>query len=182
MFLSKKISVLFLVHNEVTSIEKDIINLKDSLDGYINYEIIVVEDGSTDGTHDKLKEIKEKYNIKLNSIKNRRGYTQAFLDGIEECNEKVIFFSDTGGKYDFNNIKLFLKVFFEKDADLLSGYRINRQDKYYRQLLTFFYSTLINLLFLKNYKDYDCGFKVFKKELLKEIVIKKNFTSYLLTS
>lgn len=182
MFLNKKISILFLVHNEVSSIENDIIKIKNSLDKYINYEIIIVQDGSTDGTYEKLEKIKEKYNIKLNSIKNRRGYTQAFLDGIKECNEKVIFFSDTGGKYNFNNIKKFLTVFFEKDADLLSGYRINRQDKYYRRVLTFFYSTLINLLFLKNYKDYDCGFKIFKKESLKEIIIKKNFTSYLLTS
>ena len=73
------------------------------------------------------------------------------------------------------------KEFFEKEVDLLSGFRINRKDKYYRQLLTLFYSTLINLLFLKNYKDYDCGFKIFKKSL-NEIIIKKDFTPYLLTS
>jgi glycosyltransferase involved in cell wall biosynthesis len=182
MFLNKKISVLFLVHNEVTTIEEDIINIKNSLDGFINYEIIIVQDGSTDGTYEKLEIIKERYNIKLNSIKNRRGYTQAFLDGIEDCNEKIIFFSDTGGKYDFKNIKKFLIKFFDENIDFLSGYRINRKDKYYRKILTLFYSTLINLLFLKNFKDYDCGFKIFKKDLLKEIIAKKEFTPYLLTS
>ena len=182
MYLNKKISVLFLVHNEVATIEEDIIKIKNSLNGYINYEIIVVQDGSTDGTYEKLEEIREKYSIKLNSIKNRRGYTQAFLDGVKDCDEEVIFFFVIGGKYDFNNIKKFLKEFFEKEVDLLSGFRINRKDKYYRQLLTLFYSTLINLLFLKNYKDYDCGFKIFKKKSLNEIIIKKDFTPYLLTS
>ena len=92
MYLNKKISVLFLVHNEVATIEEDIIKIKNSLNGYINYEIIVVQDGSTDGTYEKLEEIREKYSIKLNSIKNRRGYTQAFLDGVKDCDEEVIFF------------------------------------------------------------------------------------------
>ena len=60
MYLNKKISVLFLVHNEFATIEEDIIKIKNSLNGYINYEIIVVQDG-TDGTYEKLEEIREKY-------------------------------------------------------------------------------------------------------------------------
>ena len=52
-----------------------------------------MQDGSTDGTYDKLNILKKKYDFKLNSVIEKRGYTSAFLLGIKECKENTIFFS-----------------------------------------------------------------------------------------
>ena len=182
MITDKRISVLLLVCSEVNTIEKDIISIKKNLQNFINYELVVMQDGSTDGTYDKLNILKKKYDFKLNSVIEKRGYTSAFLLGIKECKENTIFFSDTGGKYDFKNLKIFIETFFSKKLDLVAGYRIKRKDKIYRRILTFFYTMCINFLFKKTYLDYDCGFKIFKKEIIESLIRKHNFTSYLLTS
>jgi hypothetical protein len=182
MINKDKISILILVCNEVKTIEKDIISIKKNLKNYIDYQLVIVQDGSTDGTYEKLKFFKKKYNLTLNSVKKRRGYTNAFLTGIKNCHNDTIFFSDTGKKYDFKNLRRFIDIFYRKKADLLSGYRIKRKDKFFRRVLTFFYTQSINVLFNKNYKDYDCGFKIFKKTCIKKIVSKQNFTPYLFTS
>tara|TARA_B100000767_G_scaffold268412_1_gene288595 strand:- start:218 stop:928 length:711 start_codon:yes stop_codon:yes gene_type:complete len=182
MINKEKISILILVCNEIKTIEKDIISIKKNLKNFIDYQLVVIQDGSTDGTYERLKFFKKKYNLTLNSVKKRRGYTNAFLTGIKSCRNDTIFFSDTGKKYDFKNLRKFIDTFFKKKTDLLSGYRIKRKDKIFRRILTFFYTKSINLLFNKKYKDYDCGFKVFRKTCIKKIVNKQNFTPYLFTS
>jgi len=179
---NKKISILILVCNEIKTIEKDIKSIKKNLNNFINYQLVVIQDGSTDGTYERLKILKKKYNLTLNSVKRRRGYTNAFLTGIKSCRNNIIFFSDTGRKYNFKNLKKFINIFYREKADLLSGYRIKRKDKIFRRMLTFFYTKSINLLFNKSYKDYDCGFKVFKKTCINKIVGKQSFTPYLFTS
>ena len=83
--------------------------------------MVVIQDGSTDGTYERLKFFKKKYNLTLNSVKKRRGYTNAFLTGIKSCRNDTIFFSDTGKKYDFKNLRRFIDTFFKKKTDLLSG-------------------------------------------------------------
>ena len=182
MIADQKISVLLLVCNEVNTIERDIISIKKNLQNFINYELVIMQDGSTDGTYEKLNILKKKYDFKLNSVIEKRGYTSAFVLGIKECKESTIFFSDTGGKYDFKNLKIFIETFFSQKLDLLAGYRVKRKDKIHRRILTFLYTLCINILFKKKYLDYDCGFKIFKKEIIESLLRKHNFTSYLLTS
>ena len=74
--------------------------------------------------------------------KKRLGYYKAFLKGIELSKGEIIFFSDTGNKYDYKKFIQLYKIFKEKNADLISCYRVKRQDKILRQLLTFFYTIL----------------------------------------
>ena len=65
---------------------------------------------------------------------------------------------------------------------MVAGYRINRKDKLLRQILTLFYGFFINILFQINFKDYDCGFKVFDKKKLLKILKENNFDKNLITS
>ena len=95
MFLNKKISVLFLVHNEVETIEREIVAVKKNLDGFINYEIIIMQDGSSDGTFEKLEQIKEKYNLKLNSIKDRDSKDKSRKESPLIKTEESIFLDTT---------------------------------------------------------------------------------------
>ena len=180
--MNKSSSLLILVHNEIDTIENEIVEINKFLRNNSNSELVIVQDGSTDGTYEKLNELKVKYNFILNSLKERRGYTQAFIDGVNSCSGNTILFSDSGGKYSFQNIQKFLNMFKLKNLDLLAGYRIKRKDKYLRRFLSFFYSKLCNILFWNNYKDLDCGFKVFNKSKLLLILKNYKFTKSLLTS
>ncbi len=177
-----KISVLFLVFNEVETIENDISNLVKILDQKYEYELIIMQDGSSDGTYEKLNALEKMYNFVNDSKIDRRGYSRAFLEGVKKCKNDIILFSDTGNKYNFANIPVFIEYFKENNLDLLSGYRYKRKDKLIRRLLTYFYSLFINILFLKRFKDYDCGFKVFNRDKIIKILEKYQFTKYLMTS
>tara|TARA_Y100000996_G_C22529499_1_gene645919 strand:- start:679 stop:1404 length:726 start_codon:yes stop_codon:yes gene_type:complete len=181
-FNKSKVSILLLVHNEIKTIERDIISIRKNLKNKINYQLVIVQDGSKDGTFEKLNLIKNKYNLTLSNVKKRRGYTKAFKVGVKKCKNETIFFSDTGSKYSFNNIKKFLNSFYNQKADGVFAYRIERQDKYLRRILTFYYTFFINILFGKNFKDYDCGFKVYKKKILLNILNKYSFTPHLINS
>ena len=180
--MNKNISLLLLVHNEIDTIENEIVQINKFLSNNSNSELVIVQDGSSDGTYEKLNELKAKYNFILNSLKERRGYTQAFIDGVNICSGNTILFSDSGGKYNFQNIQKFLNMFKLKNLDLLAGYRVKRKDKFLRRFLSFFYSKLCNILFWNNFKDLDCGFKVFNKSKLLLILKNYKFTKSLLTS
>ena len=180
--MNKNISLLLLVHNEIDTIENEIVQINKFLSNNSNSELVIVQDGSSDGTYEKLNELKAKYNFILNSLKERRGYTQAFIDGVNTCSGNTILFSDSGGKYNFKNVPKFLNIFKLKNLDLLAGYRVKRKDKIIRRLLSFFYSKLCNILFWNNCKDLDCGFKVFNKLKLEQILRQYKFSNSLLTS
>ena len=160
-------NVLLLAHNEEKTIVKEILNIIKILKG-IKFRIIVVEDGSKDKTLQKLKSLKKK--ITLISSKKRLGYTTALLKGVNAANSKFIMHSDTGSKFDYREIINFYKIIFKKKFDLIAGNRIKRFDSIFRQILTKGLEVYCNLFFDIDYKDYDCGFKMYKTNILKEIL------------
>ena len=178
--MNENISFIILANNEAKTINREIENIL-KLRKKLKFKLIIVQDGSTDGTYEILKSLKKK-NIKIFNKKKRMGYYNAFLKGVELSEGNIIFFSDTGGKYNYNNFIKYYKYYKKNNLDLLACYRINRKDKILRQLLTFFYTITINLLFFLNYKDYDCGFKIFNKSKLLKILKKYTFDKNLITS
>ena len=99
----QKVDLLFNAFNEIDSIEDDI---KEIAKIYKNHQrvgkIIIVEDGSFDGTAQKLRDLKKELNIELNQSENRRGYSKALIEGIQSCDSEYIFFSDLGGKFNWS--------------------------------------------------------------------------------
>ena len=162
-----KLDVLLLAHNEEKTIVKEILNIIKILKK-IKFRIIVVEDGSKDKTLKKLKSLKKK--ITLISSKKRLGYTTALLKGVDAANSKFIMHSDTGNKFDYREIINFYNIISKKKFDLIAGNRIKRFDSIFRQILTKGLAFYCNIFFNINYKDYDCGFKMYKTNVLKEIL------------
>jgi glycosyltransferase involved in cell wall biosynthesis len=179
----EKISVLILAHNEEKTIEEDIYNLYNALNKrFKNFQIIISEDGSRDNTYKKILFLKRKFNLILSTSRKRKGYAKAFINGINKCQSNVIFFSDTGKKYDYNNFFYFFKIFKKNNADLCCGIRIGRKDKLIRRALTFFYSIFLKLLFLRQFSDFDCGFRIYNKKKLKCVINKHSFHPMLIGS
>ena len=94
--------------------------------------VYVIEDGSTDGTSEKLKELSDKYNLSLSQSEERRGYSNALIEGLSISKSEYIFFSDLGGKFDWSEVNNLIGKL--PDNDLVIGVRKHRNDQKYRRL------------------------------------------------
>jgi len=134
------------------------------------FEILIIDDGSSDHTLKKAEELSRKHDcIKVISHKVNRGYGAALRSGFEHAGFKYIVFTDGDLQFDFSEVSNFVEKIDQ--ADMVIGFRKKRRDsKLFKRLL------LMNLLkawdfilFRFYFKDIDCGFKMFKKKSIDEI-------------
>lgn len=163
-----KLSVVIPVMNE----EDNIIPLHNSihkaLDGKIDYEVIYVDDGSTDTTVTKIKSILEPH-VKLIEFARNFGQTNAMVAGIDEAQGELIATLDGDLQNDPEDILPMIDKLNE-GYDVVAGVRANRQDGAF---LRKFPSKIANAIIRKTtgvyIKDYGCTLKVFKKEIAKNL-------------
>lgn len=165
----KSISIVFPAYNEAENLK---IVLKEALsvanDLNIPYEVIVVNDGSSDNTLEVVKKFQKKNkNLKLINHEFNRGYGQTLLDGFSAGRHEWIFFSDSDRQFDLKEINK-LKP-YTNEADLVIGYRENRKDKKRRKFNAYLFKLTARMIFSLKFKDIDCAFKLIKKEVLDEI-------------
>lgn len=164
----KSLSVFFPAFNEEGNIEQTAnkaIKILATLD--LNYEVIIVNDGSIDQTAQvagKLAEGNE--SVKVISQPNG-GYGSALRAGFENAKYDWICYTDADGQFDFAEITKFLKEIDQ--ADYIIGYRISRSDPIYRLLFAKIWALSVFLLFGIWVKDIDCGFKLINKRVLRKI-------------
>lgn len=160
------INLLLLAHNEIDTIEEEICNWErvlHLLPESMGYKIVVVEDGSSDGTSQLLARYHKLGRLLHLHDDKRAGYKSAFLRGLNACEGDFIFFSDTGMKNDFND---FWALYFRRDAaDLLVGRKILRKDSRFRRFLTFCLNLYLNTVFSTSiFGDVDSGFRLFNRK------------------
>ena len=132
------------------------------------WEIILVNDGSTDKTGEIAKELAKKYpGVRAVSHPQNRGYGAAVKTGLKKSRYDWIFFSD--GDRQFNLKELEKLVEKSDQADLVIGYRQKRADSFIRLANAKLFNFLIRLLFGLKVKDVDCAFKLIKKEVIDNI-------------
>lgn len=165
----KNLSVFFPAFNEEGNIQTTVsqaIEVLKSLN--LNYEIIIVDDGSTDKTGeiaDRLAaEIPE---VRVVHHQPNRGYGGALRSGFENAKSEWVAFTDADGQFDFSEIKKFLAK--TNEADLILGYRLGRADSLTRKLFTWGWSLLPWILWGLNVRDYSCGFKLIKREVFEAV-------------
>lgn len=165
-----ELSVFFPAYNEEQNILKTVseanqilksLNLK-------NYEIIIINDGSTDATEEVVEEVVEKVSEEENRVKlvnhsKNLGYGHALKSGFENSKYPWVFFADSDGQFNFSEITKFLEK--SDEADLIVGYRLNRADSFLRKIYTLGWSLLARILLGLDLKDYSCGFKLIKKSV-----------------
>jgi glycosyltransferase involved in cell wall biosynthesis len=139
----------------------------------VDYEIILVNDGSTDRTGEIARELDQRIpNFRLVEHYPNRGYGGALKAGFAAATKDLIAFTPADKQFVFGEITRFLNEI--ERADVVSGYRADRQDPLIRKLNAFGWNTLVRLLFGYLCRDIDCGFKLFRCEILDHVNVVSN--------
>jgi dolichol-phosphate mannosyltransferase len=162
---STKFTLILPVYNEVGCIGNTIKECNAYvLQKFPGASCIIVEDGSTDGTTQVLQALAKEINFVLLSTKQKKGYAIAVRDALKAAETDLVFFSDSDGQYDFRDISIFLNKI--DTYDIVSGYRIVRNDNVMRLVFSRAYNFLINILFGVSFNDINSGFKLIKKGVI----------------
>ena len=155
------LSVVLPAHNEEENIETTVKQCMSYLDNAVgSYEVIVVNDGSSDSTPTIVQELTEENpSVVLLNHEVNRGYGGALLSGFEGATLDYIFFMDSDGQFDISDLDRMLPDVNEKEV--LIGYREDRADSPIRSLNAWLYAMYIYLMFGLKVRDMDCAFKVF---------------------
>jgi len=136
----------------------------------LDYEIILVNDGSTDRTGEIALEMAQRIpSFRLVSHYPNRGYGGSLKAGFAAATKDLITFVPADKQFVFREIDRFLERIAE--ADIVCGYRANRQDNFIREFSAFGWNMLVRLLFGYLCRDIDCGFKLFRREVLEHVTI-----------
>ena len=166
----KELSIFFPFWNEDKNIEKVVTRaILVAQEVAAKWEILMVDDGSTDNTLKIAKKLEQKYkNVRTISLHPNRGYGAALRAGFEHANYELVVFTDGDLQFDFSEVKKFLEKIGQ--ADLVIGYRQKRQDKLLRHILMILHRIWVLIFFRFYVKDIDCGFKLFRKQMFKEVM------------
>ncbi|MDF1824259.1 MAG: glycosyltransferase family 2 protein [Verrucomicrobiales bacterium] len=173
------LSVVIPVFNEVRTVERVVEKV---LNSPVPCEIVLVDDGSTDGTLDILAELELNDRIRVIRHSNNRGKGAALKTGFDECQGHLVIIQDADLEYDPRDYAKLLKPFFEADAEVVYGSRFlvgeyARVHLYFHYLGNRFLTFLSNLTTGLNLTDMETCYKVFKRSCLDEITINsKGFT------
>ncbi len=166
-----KISVFFPAYNEEENIENTVKKAVKVLnDKFDQWEIIIVNDGSTDSTGKIADKLSSKNkNISVIHHSPNRGYGGAFKSGLYASRYPWITFTDSDGQFDFSEITKFIDKQKKTKADIVVGYYKKRQVKKSVIITSKMWEFLVYLLFKLHVRDIDCGFKLIRKEVIDKI-------------
>jgi len=168
--VNKGITIVIPVKNEEDSIYplvEEIIAV--GLNKIPNFELMFIDDGSTDNTPQVILELKQKYDfINAFKMKYNVGKSGAWQLGFSQAKNDIIVAMDGDLQNDPNDIKLMFET-LEEGYDLVSGRRSKRADSIWRKIQSRIANN-VRCFFLKdNTSDSGCGLKMFRKQCLKKI-------------
>ena len=168
-FEGGSISAVFPAYNEERNIEAAIRKVRQVLSAHFDQvEIIVVNDGSSDRTHDILDQLKaETDDLVVIHFPKNRGYGAALGAGLYAANNSLVFFSDSDLQFDLEEIPRLLK--WIDQYDIVAGYREHRADPLNRKVNAWGWMLLVRLLLGLKVRDIDCAFKLFRRDVFRVV-------------
>jgi glycosyltransferase involved in cell wall biosynthesis len=171
--LRQGISIVLPALNEEQNIE----DLVDEIRAYfssrqIQYEIIIVDDGSTDKTGqiaDRLSQGDSNISIIHHSV--NKGYGKSLRDGFQAAKYGYPFYTDADKQFKISSLDKFQPFLEDGGYDMIIGYRVDRQDIFLRKFLAWGFNKIVSILFSLKVKDIDCAFKLFKRTSYRKLVL-----------
>jgi glycosyltransferase involved in cell wall biosynthesis len=170
----ESLSVFFPAYNEQDIIAKTVESASRAVSRFADdYEIIVVDDGSSDLTATVVEDIARRDpHVRLVSHGVNRGYGAALRTGFASAQKELVFFSDADGQFDLQELVGLLGML--NRAPVVLGYRIRRSDPLYRLFIAKVYNILIRMVFGLRVRDIDCAFKLFRREVLQNVTLESD--------
>ena len=168
-----RVSVIVPAYNEVDNVEPLLAALAESFSP--EYEVVIVDDGSNDGTYDAAVKAKSRYPfLKVRRHGRNRGKTAAIMTGFELCSGDIISIFDADLQFDPEDVKAQVAKLAE-GFDLVSGVK---QGKYGKKFVSSVYNGLARMVFGIKVHDIN-SLKTFRREVLEEIHLRRDWHRYI---
>ncbi len=166
--MKPEVTFLFPVHNEADTINTVISEFYNEVGSKILSKIIVVEDGSIDGTKGVLEKLGEKIPMTLMMDNQRRGYSKAIIHGLKNVDTKYVFLTDSDGQH---FAKDFWTLYEYKDKyDILSGRRVKRADALHRKIMSKIFQIMAKLLFqMSSLQDITAPYRLMRTDVARSV-------------
>jgi glycosyltransferase involved in cell wall biosynthesis len=170
-----RLSVIIPVYNEVKTLRQIYDRVQSTP---YEKEIIIIDDGSTDGTRELLKEL-ETQNVKIILHEKNMGKGAAIRSGFEHATGDILLIQDADMEYDPSDYPQLLEPIFQGKADVVFGSRFlgggaHRVLYFWHSLGNRFLTLLANMLNDLNMSDMETGYKVFTRQVQSSIQIRSN--------
>lgn len=189
MIIENSYSVILPTLNEAGHIKSLILDISNNFNKFnLKYEIIIVDDNSTDGTLEQILEIKQA-NLIIHLRKNdKKSLVNSLNEGIKIARFQNIIWMDADYSHPPMYISKFIKIKENKDIDIIVCSRFLKESKrYYNDtnlkpagidFLSHFLNKLCRIILFKDFTDYTSGYICIKKEIIKNIKLKGYYGDY----
>jgi glycosyltransferase involved in cell wall biosynthesis len=164
------LSLVIPAYNEEAGIAQAIAEADDALRQLaLTYEILIVDDGSSDGTAQAVREAsRDRSCVRLLRHTVNRGYGAALRTGFETARGARVAFTDADCQFDLADLARLLPL--TETHPVVAGYRVDRQDSWLRKFYSRGYNRLVRTLLGTAVRDVDCALKVFRREALQRLL------------
>lgn len=167
-----KVSVVIPAYNEIHTIREIVHRVQAT---GIPEEIVIVDDGSTDGTRDVLKELDGEGGVRVLLRERNQGKGAAVMDGIRAASGEVILIQDADLEYDPRDYPALLQPLEENNADVVYGSRFlgaaRRPTMFWHMVANKLLTLMTNILYNNILTDMETGYKVFRREVVADMTI-----------
>ena len=139
-----------------------------------DFEVIVVNDGSTDATKDIAEELMRTYpQVRVINHPTNRGYGGALRTGFAAATKDLIAYTDGDAQYDPTEIEVLWNR-LAGDVDMVTSYKIRRSDPLHRIVIGRIYHHTVKLLFRLRVRDVDCDFRLMRREIFDRVKLERD--------
>ena len=169
------LSVFFPAYNDSGTIASLVISaLRTARTLTPDFEVIIVNDGSADGTADIANELARTYpEVRVVHHDKNRGYGGALRTGFETASRELVFYTDGDAQYDPAEMAVLWEAFNES-VDLVNGYKISRSDPLHRIVIGRIYHHTVKILFGLGVRDVDCDFRLMRRSIFDRVMLEKS--------
>ena len=169
------LSVFFPAYNDSGTIASLVIRaLQTASKLTANYEVIVVNDGSTDSTSQILDALGRVYPaLRVVTHDTNRGYGGALRSGFAAASKDIIFYTDGDAQYDPSEMEMLWQR-MGPGVDLVNGYKISRSDPWHRIFIGRLYHHIVKMSFGLKVRDVDCDFRMMRRTIFDRVRLEKS--------